>query len=414
MVGKAATATRFPRTRQLIRRLLLRPRVRLILWWLASLLSLVVYAPLRGYADDMGMPVHGAGLEKALFGGLPTLWLQDHLFALSPRPLEWAAVIVHSSWFFVPLLAAVLVTFSRPERLGSFFIRWITLQAIVLPLFALFPLKPPWMADHEVIRVIALRFGGQIDDSNPLAAMPSLHVAFPLMIALWFLRERWKLPGIIMLIYSAIVGFEVVFSGEHYVVDVMGATVVAAMVILLGEVDYRRMFDRARQALGKRPALRLRPQPAAFFSAAKRSRQTQRGQALIEFAFIAPIIFIFLLAIVDFGMAMDRRVVIQHAIREGERYGQVNDNCEEIRTRVLDQSQGVLALNNVKVSYSRTPAASFGDLITVDIVNYSYHLSIFGGITKAIFGSNFGSIPMNPSVSGPLDTVVPNSGGCGP
>lgn len=163
----------------------------------------------------------------------------------------------------------------------------------------------------------------------------------------------------------------------------------------------------------KRPDLGLRPQPAAFISAAKRFRETERGQTIIEFAFIAPFLFIFLFAIVDFGMAMDRRVVIQHAIREGLRYGEVHENCEDIRTRVLDQSQGVLVRDNVKVSYENDPA-KFGDLVTVQVVDYSYQLAIFGGITHAILGSSFGSIPMNPSASGPLDTVVANAGGCGP
>lgn len=325
-----------------MRRLLLRPRVRIMLWWLASVASLVIYAPLRGCMDDLGMPVHGAEVEEGLFRALPTLWLQHHVYSLSPRVLEWAAVVIHSSWFFVPLLAAAVVVFRRPERVGSFFIRWITLQAIVLPLFALFPLRPPWMADHEVIRVIALRFGGQIDDSNPLAAMPSLHVAFPLMIALWFLRERWKLPAIIMLIYSAIVGFEVVFSGEHYVVDVMGATVVAAVVILLGEVDYSHVLDRARQALAKRPALGLLPQPAAFISAAKRFRQTQRGQTLIEFAFVAPIILVFLFTIVDFGLALDRRITLQHAVDDGARRGVVDPDIARTIAYTENESQGLL------------------------------------------------------------------------
>src|SRR3990170_4934584 len=50
----------------------------------------------------------------------------------------------------------------------------------------------------------------------------------------------------------------------------------------------------------------------------------QRGQTLIEFAFVAPIIFVFLFVIVDFGIALDRRIVLQHAVADGARRGAVN------------------------------------------------------------------------------------------
>jgi len=239
---KLRTAMTFPRTRAAAKRLLHGRRLRALLWCLASLLTLATYRLLRGGMDDVGMPVHGAEIETGLFGTLPTLWLQHHIYTLWPGPLEWGSVVVHWSWFLVPLLTTVFVTWKRIDRVGSLFRWWIALLVIALPLFTLFPLRPPWMENEEVIRVLALRFGGEISDSNPVAAMPSLHVAVPLLLSLWFFRERWKAPGMVMLAYSALVSFEVVFSGEHYVVDIMGAGVVALAVALLAKVEYRRVL----------------------------------------------------------------------------------------------------------------------------------------------------------------------------
>jgi PAP2 superfamily protein len=86
--------------------------------------------------------------------------------------------------------------------------------------------------------------GSEIPDNNPLAAMPSLHVALPLLISLWFFRERWKMPAIVMLVFAALVAFEVTFSGEHYVIDVAGAVVVAGVIALVAQLDYRRALSR--------------------------------------------------------------------------------------------------------------------------------------------------------------------------
>jgi len=77
----------------------------------------------------------------------------------------------------------------------------------------------------------------------------------------------------------------------------------------------------------------------------------ERGQALIEFAFIAPFLLILLLVIVDFGIAIDRREVIQHAVREGARQGAVGASETAIKDIASSQSQGVLEPSDVEVCY---------------------------------------------------------------
>ena len=227
------------------RALLREPQRRaLFFWWVLAWLALMLCALIRGYMDDLGLPVHDASTEQALLGSLPTVWLQDEVYPLSPGVFSWAAALIHGSWFVVPWLAGILVSWKRPERIGSFFLWWIALHFIVNPLFALFPLQPPWMASEEVTRIIAIHMGSEIPDNNPLAAMPSLHVALPLLISLWFFRERWKMPAVAMLAYAALIAVEVIFAGEHYIVDVAGAVVVVGAIALAAKIDYRRAFSR--------------------------------------------------------------------------------------------------------------------------------------------------------------------------
>jgi PAP2 superfamily len=224
-----------------------------LVWWPVAAIALVICAVLRGYADDVGFAVRGAEIERGLFGS-PTKWLQENVYPLWPWFFEWASVMVHVSWFVVPWLAAGLVSWRRPERIGSFFRWWIALHAGVLIAFVLFPLEPPWMAAPGVMRVITLTIGERMTDANPLAAMPSLHVALPLTIAVWFYRERWIAPAAAMLAYSGLVAFEVVFSGEHYVIDVAGAVVAAGLIYLISALDVGRLVGRLRGLIPERAA----------------------------------------------------------------------------------------------------------------------------------------------------------------
>ena len=56
-----------------------------------------------------------------------------------------------------------------------------------------------------------------------------------------------------------------------------------------------------------------------------RRAHRSRGQALVEFALVAPFFFMLLLAIVEFGLAVYYIQVLNNAAREGARYAIVVD-----------------------------------------------------------------------------------------
>lgn len=375
-------------------------------WWLLTLLVLPLYVVVRSNADNIGLPVHGASTEHALFGALPTVWLQGALWNGSEW-LEWAVVIVHTSWFFVPLALGLAISLRRPDRVGSYLRWWIAAELMALVFFILLPTRPPWMDNHEVVRVIALRFGGQIEDSNGLAAMPSLHVALPFVLALWLWRERWLAPAIVMLGYTSVIAFEVVFSGEHYAIDVIGAV---AFGFLVAGVARQDMWKIAQQIVSWAGTSSRRWLPG------KRSFSSERGQALIEMAFILPVMLVFLLVLVDFGLALDRREVIQHAAREGARYGAVGHSVDEIKDQTVAQSEGVLATSDVSVCYvdgtdSNTNVGDAGDDVQVSI-DYTYGFSAGSGELLAAMGVGAPSIQMTPLAQARLETPVTGANAC--
>jgi membrane-associated phospholipid phosphatase len=67
-------------------------------------------------------------------------------------------------------------------------------------------------------------FGG-----NPLAAMPSLHVATSLMAAL-LLAEVSPAAAALGFAYTATLGFALVYLGEHYVVDLLAGAALTGAV----------------------------------------------------------------------------------------------------------------------------------------------------------------------------------------
>jgi Flp pilus assembly protein TadG len=75
----------------------------------------------------------------------------------------------------------------------------------------------------------------------------------------------------------------------------------------------------------------------------------QRGQALVEFALVVPILLILVLGIVDFGSALRSWMAVTNSAREGARAGAVGANCEDIRQRAVGTSAGLLTGADVSV-----------------------------------------------------------------
>ena len=145
---------------------------------------------------------------------------------------------------------------------------------------------------------------------------------------------------------------------------------------------------------------------------------SSRGQTLIEFALLAPILFILLFGIIDFGMYLNQRISVQHAVREGGRYAAVHVGCTDIQERTRSQAPNVIptaqANSIVGVRYSNNPAAA-GDTVEVYAKPTPYPLPIIGPALDT-FGIHIGSISLKASAAARLEMAVTGAeaNGCGP
>jgi membrane-associated phospholipid phosphatase len=243
--------------------------------WLPVVALLEIYNVTRGSADNL-FAAHYTPMirfDEWMFGWftgdrVPTVWLQQHLY--HPGHVPWWEVVVtlvYTSHFLtVPTVAVIL--WMRNRKLSYRFMRrWVVLSVAGLITYFLYPAAPPWLAAQDgfltepVARLstdgwtaLGLHSAGntlnalQADQSNLVAAMPSLHTAYAMMAVAFFLpmvRRRWW-P--LLLAYPLAMTFTLVYTGEHYVADVLVGWLYVALTFLvvgLGE----RWWARRRAAL---------------------------------------------------------------------------------------------------------------------------------------------------------------------
>jgi Flp pilus assembly protein TadG len=97
----------------------------------------------------------------------------------------------------------------------------------------------------------------------------------------------------------------------------------------------------------------------------RRFRQDRRGQALVEFALVVPILLLLVLGIFDFGRAWNLHQTITHAAREGAREAAMFDDTRTqdevtdvieaaITASGFDPSAATISFDNFKAGRSTT------------------------------------------------------------
>jgi PAP2 superfamily len=234
--------------------------------WIPFVVIFLAYELMRGIADDAGFAVHVADvrdLELALFGGtLPTAWLQDRLAPASGvGPAAIVATVLYMLHFALPVATGFLLWVWRRPLYHEYLVAFVFLSFSGFVTYLLLPVAPPWLAAEwgyldgaggepivrylkpDAFAVIAEFLGypnGRELSSyvfygvnpNGVAAMPSLHAGYPFLSFL-FLRRAFGGWGWLALAYAVAVWWAIVFTGDHYVVDVLAGIGYATLAYLV-------------------------------------------------------------------------------------------------------------------------------------------------------------------------------------
>src|SRR5205807_1870696 len=120
--------------------------------------------------------------------------------------------------------------------------------------FLLVPVAPPWLASEQgylphvekiINHTLPSAYIGVYNFfyANKVAAMPSLHVAFPVLALAYALRvfcaRAWFLAA-----WVGAVVFSIVYLGEHYLVDAVAGALLAVAAMFATEAVWARLSRR--------------------------------------------------------------------------------------------------------------------------------------------------------------------------
>jgi hypothetical protein len=236
---------------------------RLVLEWTPFILILLLYDLLRGYADGLVFHAHELPqlhLETWLFGGTtPTVWLQANLWHGSGdlRWWDYASWFVYMTHFLATTFVAAAIWTWAHDRFARFATMVCALALTGYTTYVLYPAVPPWMAAqdgnlgranrvvpivwaHVPIEHLNAVFQHGLQYANNVAAMPSLHSAYALLVTLYLWRLTPRLARPLLALYPVAMTFALVYGAEHYVVDCVAGWVYATVVF----VGVNWAFDR--------------------------------------------------------------------------------------------------------------------------------------------------------------------------
>jgi hypothetical protein len=222
---------------------------RFLLEWIPFYAIILMYDSFRGIADNLGKHVSYDWLiqaDRLLFGGvIPTVWLQENFGSfLSGWPGKFL-VLFYFGHFLLPIFICYWLWNTKHALFVKTMSSICAVSVMGFITFILLPAAPPWLASihghlSPVHHLLGLHLGELSEhlpqlymqfNPNLIAAFPSLHAAYPMVLWLClkkdYPRAQWLLLANIVLVAFMIVAF-----GEHCVIDVLAGWIYASVAYL--------------------------------------------------------------------------------------------------------------------------------------------------------------------------------------
>jgi hypothetical protein len=200
------------------------------------------YRVVRGQVDDPG----GAAVAFQHARELISIERTLHLF-IEPSLQAWAvakpAIVDVASWIYINAQTSVtigaLVFLYLAHNRSFYFVRnmFVVAMALALVGYIVFPTAPPRFFPEWGFVDSVSNFTGISHDSvtvnalfNPYAAVPSMHVAFALMVGIPLSRlVRRRAARVFWAIYPLLITFVIVVTANHFIADAFLGAVTAGL-----------------------------------------------------------------------------------------------------------------------------------------------------------------------------------------
>jgi hypothetical protein len=268
--------------------------------WGVFILVLLAWQLASGVATQFGFPWHLTELisaDRLLFAGtVPVVWLQQHLYHPGVlEPWDVFAAVMYMLHFLAPLLAAFLLWMTNRPLFQRFAIAYVLVMLGGFLTYIFYPAVPPWLAARPLVHLAngtyvqaagghvylpgvrnlfnvimgqwynpykgTIFFGGLHMHYDPVGAIPSEHVADPVVFFL-FLRRQFGRWAYLSLLYIAGILFSITYMGQHYVIDaIVGAVYASAGYVVVMHAAPAALAWIRRGRRRREPALMRNPEP---------------------------------------------------------------------------------------------------------------------------------------------------------
>ncbi len=197
-------------------------------------------------------------IEKSIFGisVMEKIMTPNEYFVIyNNKILDFISGFFYINWMPVPIGFGIFLYIKDKELFFKYSLAFLLVNLVGFSIYYLYPAAPPWYVQkfgfdlHFGIpgsRAGLERFDNLIGvpvfegiynkNANVLAAMPSLHSAYPVVVLYFAIKKNINVIfKILFITFMFGIWFSAVYSSHHYIIDVIAGIILALIVLFIFE-----------------------------------------------------------------------------------------------------------------------------------------------------------------------------------
>lgn len=210
-------------------------------------------------------------LEKALFGIMVnnTLLSPNEFFAIyHTKFLDLLSGLFYINWVPIPLAFGVYLFLKDKFLFTRYALVFFLVNIVGFAIYYIYPAAPPWYVDiygfdlHIGVQGNSARLSNFDEivgfpifaniynkNANVLAAMPSLHATYPLIVLYFGIKKGLGWVNGLFVLFMLGIWFATVYSNHHYILDILvGVSMTLVVILLFERLTLKPYFGKYLQA----------------------------------------------------------------------------------------------------------------------------------------------------------------------
>jgi len=192
-------------------------------------------------------------LEKALFGIKVSnnhITPNEFFNIWNNKFLDFISGFFYINWMPIPLAFGIYLFIKDKYLFAQFSIAFLLVNLVGFAIYYIYPAAPPWyvklygfdlhigvpgnragLARFDELIGHPLFEGIYNKNANVLAAIPSLHASYPVIVLFYGIKKKLGWVNIFFVLFMLGIWFSAVYSGHHYIIDVVLGILIALVVL---------------------------------------------------------------------------------------------------------------------------------------------------------------------------------------